>query len=384
MAAFMTWGPPGVGDERVTISALEGLLHRMRPAWRVLRAPVLMAASIILLATLRPTALYPAEPDLIFGLVIVVVAAIDGRRAPLLAGLIVAAYKAYGPYLPGVELRLSDGRDMFTLAAITVVASLVVGGLRESLDRLTVEMVSEHERTERTLREKKDFMNAAAHELRTPLTVVLGYLSMLGDGTFGPPSARWSGILAAVAAKSQELSRLTDQLLLSSRLDMGTAPTATLVFDLRDAVSRAVERLDPRATLLGASVAYQLPSRPALVRADPDQVAIILDNLLNNALDNSDEKPWVKVTVLDGGDPKTLVEDRGRGIAKDMQERIFERFVRVEGGDSPPTGTGLGLAISRDLAERHGGSLSVVQTEVGQGSVFALHLPRADAVAAER
>ncbi|GAC1613516.1 MAG: ATP-binding protein [Candidatus Dormibacteraceae bacterium] len=357
-----------------------------RPVWKVLRAPILMASSIVLLASLRATPVLPREPDLFFALVIVIVAAVDGRRAPLLAGLIVAAYKAYAPYLPGVELGQTDGRDLFTLAATAVVASLLVGGLRERADLMTIDLAEEHRRVERTTREKRDFMNAAAHQLRTPLTVVLGYLSMLNDGTFGAPSPRWAAILAAVGAKAQELGRLTDQLLLSARLEMGTAPTAVLVFDLRDAASRAVERLDPRATLLDATVVYQLPSRPALVRADPDQIAIILDNLLNNSLEHSDDKPWIKVTVLDDGDPKILVEDRGRGIPSDMRERIFDRFVRVGDADASSAGTGLGLALSRELAERHGGSVTLLRTEPGKGSVFALRLPASapDAVGAER
>ena len=348
------------------------------PAWRLVRAPLLMLATILLITALRQSGASPSDPSLLYALVIIVVAVVDGRRAPLLAGLVLAAYLAYAPAARGVALGDPDAREMFALAALTLVASVLVGGLSERGRQLRVEVAAERERAQRALVEKTDFMNAAAHELRTPLTVIVGYLSMLREGSFGPPSARWSGVLEAVAGKAHELSRLTDQMLLSARLDTDTAPTAAVVFDLREAVERAVERVDPRATLLDASVTFQLPYRPVLTYGDPDHVGIILDNLIENALEHSREKPWVKVTVLDDGDPKVLVEDRGRGVPPEMRERIFERFVRGrdEAGDELG-GPGLGLSISRDLAGRLGGSLARVRSEPNLGSVFALRLPPA-------
>jgi signal transduction histidine kinase len=79
---------------------------------------------------------------------------------------------------------------------------------------------------------------------------------------------------------------------------------------------------------------------------------------------------------VEGGTAVVSVEDRGRGIAPELRERIFERFVRGDQGSSGAPGTGLGLYISRQLAARHGGRLELDHSEAGKGSRFSLRLPR--------
>ena len=165
-------------------------------------------------------------------------------------------------------------------------------------------------------------------------------------------------------------------MLLVGRLDAGTGDAVRLPYDLRQAVQQAVERADPRATLLRANLSYQVPSHALPVQADPDAVSRILDSLIDNALTFGGRQPWVRVTATEEGDARVLVEDHGRGIPPEMRERIFERFVRAEDPDHTPVpGPGLGLAISRGLAEQQGGSLAVLRSEVGAGSVFVLRLP---------
>ena len=125
---------------------------------------------------------------------------------------------------------------------------------------------------------------------------------------------------------------------------------------------------------------YEEPEEPVYVNADREQLARIIDNLINNALTYTLGQPWVRLTVsLDGG-PGLILEDHGVGIAKDKHEKIFERFFRIDDpGLGPQPGTGLGLFISRELSERHGGSLTLERSEVGKGSTFVLRLPAATA-----
>jgi signal transduction histidine kinase len=230
------------------------------------------------------------------------------------------------------------------------------------------------------MRTQSQFMNAVAHELRTPITVITGYLSMLHDGSFGPAPQRWTAVLDIITRRALDLGDLVEQMLLSGRLEAGTLASTLVPLDLRYAVQQAAERANPRATLLGAVVNYQLPSSAVMVEADQEQVARILDSLINNALAYSGRQAWVRITAMEEGDAQVLVEDHGRGIPAEMRERIFERFVRAEDPDRTPVpGTGLGLAISRDLAEQLGGSLTLVRSEVGSGSVFVLRLPLAQA-----
>jgi signal transduction histidine kinase len=345
---------------------------------RHVRSPLLMVAVIALVAALSPTpfSIPEASPGVVYVLVVAMAAANDGLRPALVSALFAVAFAAYGPYVAG---RQPDGRALFALVFASVVVAIVVGGLYERVDRLRSELQIEKSRLTETLRTRTEFMNAAAHELRTPITVVTGYLSMLHEGNFGPAPHRWVAVLDIVIGKARELSRLVEQMLLSGRLETDTVPAARVPLDLRESVQQAAERANPRATLLDASVTYQLPSSSVIVEADPDHVGCILDNLINNSLTYSDGRPWVRLTVTDEGDAQVLVEDHGRGIPEEMRDRVFERFVRVLDPDQTPvSGTGLGLAISRDLAQQQGGSLALVRSEPGSGSVFVLRLPRLD------
>ena len=223
-------------------------------------------------------------------------------------------------------------------------------------------------------RTKSDFMNLAAHELRTPLSVISGYVSMLQDGTFGPSPQTWSQPLSVLAGKTGELGGLVEDLLIAARLEAGNMPTAVSEFDLRGSVRDSVARCEPRAALLKAELVAELPAEPVPVRADPDHLARILDNLINNALTYTIEAPWVRIAVSPGPPSEITVIDHGLGIPEAHRDNVFERFYRVDHPELPrQAGTGLGLAISRELAERHGGRLELMPTEIGAG--FRLTLP---------
>lgn len=226
-------------------------------------------------------------------------------------------------------------------------------------------------------RAKSEFLNMAAHELRTPLAVVVGYLSMLGDGTFGQLDPDCDRVVQILRQKGDELNRLVDDLLTASRIEAGTVPSRLTDYDLREVARLAVRKATPQAELLGAEVHLEVPEEPILVQADPTHLARIVDNLVNNALAYSRGRPWVKVAVGGAEDAQLTVEDQGVGIPADMRERVFEQFVRLEKADEPlQPGTGLGLYISRELARRQGGELAVMDSEVGRGSTLALTLRR--------
>jgi len=226
-------------------------------------------------------------------------------------------------------------------------------------------------------RAKSEFLNMAAHELRTPLAVIVGYLSMLHDGTFGEITPDWSRVLQILIQKGGELNSIVDGLLTAARIEAGTVPRRMVSYDLREAARQAIRKATPQAELLGAEIHVDVPEGPVFVQSDPSHLARIVDNLVNNALAYSQGRPWVRVTVrIDEGEHAVLtVEDRGVGIPPDMRERIFERFVRLEApGQTLQPGTGLGLYISRELARGQGGELEVLESHPGQGSTMALRL----------
>jgi signal transduction histidine kinase len=233
---------------------------------------------------------------------------------------------------------------------------------------------------ESTSQAKTNFINLAAHELGTPISVIRGYADMLGDESLGPLTGRQRFPVDTIRKTSTDLAERVEQLLLASRLagvQHGPTPAemrTDLVECVRDALSRAADR----AHLIGATLGSETPSEPVVARASPRDVAIILDNLLNNAMTYSRPPAHVSVEVQDGETAQVRVTDNGIGIPDGDREHIFDQFFRVDDSDfGYPPGTGLGLYISRRLAERNGGQLFVERSDP-VGSVFTLRLARSD------
>src|SRR5438309_7402522 len=225
--------------------------------------------------------------------------------------------------------------------------------------------------------EKTRFLHMAAHELRTPITVVMGYLSMLSDGTFGAVPDMWRKPFETLMGKTRELNSIVTDLLEASRIEAKALPRSHDHLDLRAVVDDAGNRARARAHLLGAEIAVVVPSDPVPIDADEKQLGRILDNLINNGLSYTTRQPRLSISVSsEGGMAVVRVADNGAGIAESERERVFERFHRThDPAFRNVAGTGLGLFIGRGLAEGHGGSLTIERSTPDQGTDFKLALP---------
>ena len=282
-----------------------------------------------------------------------------------------------GEQVAAVLLLGRGGADPFSIDDVDMlelIGSVAVVALRNA--ELFIQ-------AEESSRSKSDFLNLAAHELRTPLSVIRGYASMLYDGSLGEGPPMWQRPLEVLDSKLTELNNLVDDLLTAARTDAGRLDASPAPVDLRDLAAAALMRAEARARLISAHVEADIPVEPVMVVADPHHTGRVLDNLINNALTYSAGAPRIRVEVV-GDSGEVRVVDAGPGIPATLQDRVFERFFRVnDKGLGPRPGTGLGLYISRALAERQGGSLQLL-TSTSSGSVFSLSLPTATAAPPER
>lgn len=223
---------------------------------------------------------------------------------------------------------------------------------------------------------KSTFLDMAAHELLTPLTVVAGYLSLLSGGTVGSPPEAWETPLGIVLSKTFEMEKIVDDLVNASQLEVTGQLLEREVLDLRSVVDEAVERVRPRADLLGAEVTVELPPDPVPVEADASQLGRVMDDLINNALTYTIRTPRVVIGLSTKSRRAILrVTDNGVGIPESERERIFDRLYRIPDPQVVVPGIGLGLYICRRLVESFGGSVAVESSTTGAGTVFAIRLP---------
>lgn len=218
-------------------------------------------------------------------------------------------------------------------------------------------------------------LTLVAHELRGSITVLNGYLSMLRDGLPEPARLRSIDAMRGVVV---DMDQTVGLLAMASRLRAGLLPHSPSEFDLIEAVGPAVERVRPRAELEGARVEVHPTFGRVAAVADRSQVAYILSNLLNNALNYSPRPALVTVAIRPGNPVEVAVRDQGVGVPPERRREVFEPFARLDGaGPRDTRGLGLGLFIGRELAALNGGSLTLDWSEPGEGSIFVLGLPAA-------
>ncbi|MFC5826979.1 DUF4153 domain-containing protein [Nonomuraea insulae] len=204
-------------------------------------------------------------------------------------------------------------------------------------------------------RQRRELIANVSHELRTPITGLRAVLENVVDGV----SAADPVTMRTALSQTERLGRLVAQLLDLSRLDSGTRLIEAEAVELAPLVEQAVME----ASLAREDVVIR-PSVPAglVLRADPDLLAQVLANLLDNAVRHSPPSGEVTVGVLPEGEAgvRLAVSDQGPGIPSSARARVFERFSRLDAGRAADSGgAGLGLAIVKEIVELHGGSIRI-------------------------
>ncbi|HEX9289059.1 MAG TPA: ATP-binding protein [Anaeromyxobacteraceae bacterium] len=279
-----------------------------------------------------------------------------------------------GPYVPrgfeeAVRVESADG-DRHLLPRATPLYSEQGGVVGATI------VLQEVTRLMRFDELKNDLVATVAHEFRTPLTSLRMAIHLTADEVVGPLTEKQAELMAAARQDCERLQGIVDDLLDLSRIQSGR-------------MALKLERLDAAAMLQGAAAAVRPAAEadglvlavaevdPALeVRADTERAQLVLTNLLANAVRHTPRGGLVEARARrDGEAVRFEVRDTGEGIAREHQERIFDKFYRVPGARGG--GVGLGLYISREIVQAHGGAMGV-ESVSGKGSTFWFTLPVAE------
>jgi signal transduction histidine kinase len=220
------------------------------------------------------------------------------------------------------------------------------------------------QRLEAAYEQLRRFTADASHEVRGPLTAIRAHVE---EGLMYPADTDWPQLGQAVLAGLERLHALVADLLLLARLDAG----ASLTCDATDLVQVVGAELDRRTSRLEVIVELQ---ESVFARCDGMRITRLLANLM----DNAERHAIAQVTVAVWGDESSAVLevcDDGAGVPAEAREEVFGRFTRLDAARGRDAGgSGLGLAIARQIAEVHGGTLTIQDSE--RGACFVLRLPR--------
>jgi two-component system phosphate regulon sensor histidine kinase PhoR len=239
---------------------------------------------------------------------------------------------------------------------------------------LLIDDMSERKSADRV---RVDFVANASHELRTPLASLAGFVETLQGPAREDPVAR-DRFLAIMREQAERMSRLVNDLLSLSRIEMKAHVRPSERVDVASVVRHVVDSLEPLARDLGVTVEVDVPENLVEVIGDRDELTQVFENLIENACKYGQDGKRVVVSVFAGqgtAPPQATIRDFGPGIPEEHLPRLTERFYRVNVEDSRRhRGTGLGLAIVKHILARHLARLTVV-SKLGEGAVFTVTFP---------
>jgi two-component system phosphate regulon sensor histidine kinase PhoR len=225
---------------------------------------------------------------------------------------------------------------------------------------------------------RRDFVANASHELKTPASTIQLLAEAADTAAADGDTVQALAFVGQMKSEADRLRRLVIDLLSLSRLEK--APDANSLIDMRMAIGNALAGHRASATAAGLALDFDdsaVVGQDVYAAADPTDVAVVLDNLLANAISYT-ECGSVSVRLSAGEASLSVrVTDTGVGIPSEHIARVFERFYRVDGARTRTAGgTGLGLSLVRNAVERSGGSVSLT-SELGVGTTVTVRLPRA-------
>lgn len=250
---------------------------------------------------------------------------------------------------------------------------LSLGALPTELQPIVATINDLMARLEQALAQERRFTSDAAHELRTPLGLMRLQVEAINRAT---TAAEREEAQTRLLRGVDRLSRTVTQMLQLARLEQApdTLPLSTL--DLKAAVVAQIAELAPIALEKNQELGLDGPDGPCPLQGQAEALAVMLRNLLDNAIRYTPQSGRIDVSIqADGPDWLLVIEDNGPGIPEGLRQRVWERFFRPPGLDEP--GSGLGLSIVCQVLDLHRGKASLATGADGRGLRVEIRLPRA-------
>jgi len=223
---------------------------------------------------------------------------------------------------------------------------------------------------------RSEFVANVSHELRTPLTSIRGFVETLKERAIADPKkARY--FLTIIERQSNRLNNLIEDLLQLSKIESQEIAMNLQSIDLRDLIDKTISEFKGKINQKEQQIKINIPPQFPLLKVDPEQMELVLRNLLDNAIKYTPNRGEISISALEKAENIYIeVADNGTGISAEHLPRIFERFYRADKDRSRKLGgTGLGLAIVKHIVQAHKGTIGV-ESKLGKGSKFFFTLPK--------
>ncbi len=247
--------------------------------------------------------------------------------------------------------------------------------LLEDMDNANKELNESYWKLKEADKLKDEFMNIAVHELKTPLVPIIGYISMMRDGSLGELTEEEEKSLDIISRNVDRLKKLIDDILDISKLESGAMRFEMNDVSVVDVVRNSVQDMQSYAAGKKLTLKAEIQADIPLVHGDKNRLMQVLTDLIDNAIKFTESGGVVVEAKRVDDDVLVGVRDTGIGIVQKDISRLFVKFQQIDSSLSRRYGgTGLGLAICKKIVEAHGGRIWV-ESKLGEGSVFQFTLP---------
>jgi two-component system phosphate regulon sensor histidine kinase PhoR len=269
--------------------------------------------------------------------------------------------------LPGKEQFIREEMGTMFITSVILILAVFILSWRTTLSLMREKKISEH---------TTDFLNNMTHEFKTPLTNIALAGKMIIKDSNHRQDDKIKHYSEIILEENEKLRLQVEQVLSMTALERGEIPLQKTELDLHELIRASLKCISIQIENKEGDVTLKLDADKHVVTGDKIHLTNALCNLVDNAIKYAKEKPEVSIQTVDHNEHiQVVISDKGIGIEKEYQKKVFDKFFRVPTGDVHDVkGFGLGLAYTKKIIELHGGSIEL-ESEKGKGTIFTITLP---------